>query len=413
MAALGLWILAAGASDLTSHEQVVMALAVLAFAGLAAFGRLRGLAALPWLALLGAAGWWIALVVFALGDAADHATVRALWLEGHGLGLLAASALLLLPIRFAGPRTLVPQACGGAAATLLTVTVALPGTDEGATLLATVSLVLLLLWSGTTLAVPGRWRAVALAPLALSGAPVAVVSAGLLLEATANVLAVGEPFTRSAGVRLPDVTTLADPALLVPCVVGLLVAAAAVDPAHGRGALPAAAAFVGLAATATLALGPAPLWVVIAASTAVAAGLVADALRRADRTGSVEAAAGALVGAAAVTCALPSAVLTTLSRRRAGARRGRRRRAGTVSLGPVGSLVGAARRDGRADLVVRRGGRRRPGVPCGPGPARRRDDGDPASPGRGRVVGCRGRPASPPARPCRPPPTRPRRSRST
>ena len=313
VAAIGLWILAAGASDLTSHEQVVRALAVLAFAGLAAFGRLRGLAALPWLALLGAAGWWIALVMFALGDAADHATVRALWLEGHGLGLLAASALLLLPIPFAGPRTLVPQACGAAAAVLMTVAVALPGLDEGATLLATVSLVLLLLWSGTTLVVPGRWRAVALAPLALSAAPVAVVAAGLLVEATANALAVGDPFTRSAGARLPDVTTLAGPALLVPCVVGLLVAAAAVDPARGRRALPAAAALVGLAATATLALGPAPLWAVVAASTTVAAGLVADALRRADRTGSVEAAAGALVGAAAVTFALPSAALTTLT----------------------------------------------------------------------------------------------------
>ncbi|GAA2145869.1 hypothetical protein GCM10009844_21140 [Nocardioides koreensis] len=313
VAALGLWILAAGASGLTTHEQAVRVLAVLAFAGLAAFGRRRGLAALPWLALLGAAGWWIAVVMFALADAADHATVRALWLEGHGLGMFAASALLLLPIPFAGRRTLVPQACGAAAAALLTVTVALPGTDEGATLLATVSLALLLLWSGASLVVPGRWRAVTLAPLALSAAPVAVVAAALLLQASANALAVGEPFTRSVGVRLPDVSAFAEPALLVPCVVGLLLAAATVDPAHGRDALPAAAALAGLAATATLALGPGPLWTVVAASSLVAAGLVADALRRSDRTGSVEATAGGLVGSAAVTIALPSAVLTTLT----------------------------------------------------------------------------------------------------
>src|SRR6478672_9877387 len=123
---IGLWTLVAGVSGQTSHDQVVLVLGVLAFACLAEAGRLRGVTVLPWLALVGAGTWWAELLLIALGDAADHATVRAMWAQGHGVGLLAASALLLLPIPFSGPRSGVRQASAAAAATLATVALALP-----------------------------------------------------------------------------------------------------------------------------------------------------------------------------------------------------------------------------------------------------------------------------------------------
>ena len=311
VAVVGLSALVAGAAGTTSHDQLVTVLAVLAHACLAAVGRLRHAPVLPWVAALGAATWWMALLVLGLADSADHATLHALWLEGHGAGMVAASALLLLPIPFAGARTSVPPACAAGAAGLATLTLALPGTDEGPTVLAAVALVLLLLWSGASLVLPTRWRVVALAPLGLSALPVAVVAARLLLDAAGNTLAVGDPFSSSAGVRLSPVTAFAEPALLLPCVLGLLASAAAVIPTRARTAVPAAAAATALAAAATLALHPVPLWTVTTATSLTAAALVADALRRDDRTGSLEAAAGGLVATVAIGFALPSAVLTT------------------------------------------------------------------------------------------------------
>ncbi|WP_460821475.1 SCO7613 C-terminal domain-containing membrane protein [Nocardioides ungokensis] len=318
---IGLWTLVAGVSGQTAHDQVVLVLGVLAFACLAEVGRLRGVTALPWLALVGAGTWWAALLLVALSDAADHATVRAMWAQGHGVGLLAASALLLLPIPFSAARSRVRRACAAAAATLATVALALPGMDDGATTVAWVSLVLLLLWSGAALVLGERWKAVALAPMALSAVPVTVIAAYLLVEAAANTLAVGDPFTRTAGVRLPSLSLDAEPALSVPCVVGLLVAAAvatsvatSVTTSAGRRVVvPGAASVVALAAIATLALHTVPLWTVTAATSLVAAALVADAVRRTDRAGSVEAAGGGLVAILAIAFALPSALLCTVA----------------------------------------------------------------------------------------------------
>ena len=55
VSALGLAVLVVGATGQTAHDQVVAALAVLAFAGLAVVGRRRRVAVLPWLAAAGGA----------------------------------------------------------------------------------------------------------------------------------------------------------------------------------------------------------------------------------------------------------------------------------------------------------------------------------------------------------------------
>lgn len=308
---LGLGLAVAVANDLTDHHQVLAAGAVVAFAGVAAAGRLRTLPVLAWVAGAGAAIWWIILALLGLADAGEHATVRGLWLEGHGVGMLAASALLLLPIAFARTRPAVVQASGAAAASLLTLTLALPGLDDGGTRLALVSLTAVALWSLVVLLGPARWALVPRVPLALSAVPLVGVVFGLLLDAGGNVLGdLGDPFTRGADVALHPGTPLADPAVLVPAVVGLLLAAAVLAPSV-RPLWPAGGAVLAFAGIATLGLYPLPLAVVVAALALGGLLLVGAALRRTDVLGTGAAVAGTVVVLLATATALPSAVLTT------------------------------------------------------------------------------------------------------
>jgi hypothetical protein len=315
VAALGLGILAAGATGLTEHDRLASAAAVLAFAGLAQVGRLRSVSVLPWAAFAGATTWWASLALNGLVDAADHATLHGLWVAGHGWAPLAASALLLLPIAFVRSHELVVAGSGAATVTLATVTLALPGLDEGTTEMTVVALAVLLAWSVAALFTPVRWTVVPRAPLALATLPVLTVSAALVVDAAARVLGVGDPFTRGAAVRLDSVSTVAHPAVLVPGVVGLVLAAAVLLPAAhvtaARVPRSAAALAVLLPGIATLALTPAPLWTVVAALSAVGAALVGDALRRTDTAGTALAVTGALLLVIGTVAALPSAVLTT------------------------------------------------------------------------------------------------------
>lgn len=314
-AALGLWLVVAGAAGVSTHEHVVFGIGVLAFAALAALGRARRAPATSWAAFAGGWTWWVALAGSGLAEAADHASLRGLWVEGHGWSLLAASALLLVPVAFAPSRTWVLQLCGAASATLATVTLVVPAADEDLTTFTVVALACLLGWSTAAVVAPTRLARVPLGPIALAALPVAVVSVGLLGQGTTNVLAVGDPFTLGPGARLDPAETIAHPALLLPSLLGLLVALVVAGlvapprkvrlpwPALGAGVLV-------LGGVGTLALESVPLWAVTAALCLVAGALVADAQRRTGARSTGTAAAGAVAGLAALVAALPSDWLT-------------------------------------------------------------------------------------------------------
>ena len=88
---------ASGVGAPTEHPQVVATVAVLGFAAWPCSAGGSAPWCCPWIAAVGAAIAFLALAGLALADAAEHPTLRGLWLEGHGLGLLAVAALSLLP----------------------------------------------------------------------------------------------------------------------------------------------------------------------------------------------------------------------------------------------------------------------------------------------------------------------------
>ena len=114
VSAIGLAVLVVGATGQTAHDQVVAALAVLAFAGLAFVGRLREVGVLPWAALAGGAFWWATLALDGFAGALEHQTVTGLWVDGHGWAMLASAALVLLPAAFVRRDRVLGAACGAA-----------------------------------------------------------------------------------------------------------------------------------------------------------------------------------------------------------------------------------------------------------------------------------------------------------
>ena len=224
VSAIGLAVLVVGATGQTAHDQVVAALAVLAFAGLAFVGRLRGgSASSRGLALAGGAFWWATLALdgFAGGAGAPHGdgpVGRRSRVGDARLGGAPAAARRVPPLA----TRQVGAACGAGAALIVTVAVALPGLDEGATELTLVSLGALVLWTAVAAVTPTRW--------ALIPGRAARVSRPCrsrrsrrhcVLEAVARVADLAEPFTRDAAVPLPAHESFVHPALLVPSLLAL------------------------------------------------------------------------------------------------------------------------------------------------------------------------------------------------
>ncbi|MCW2795831.1 hypothetical protein [Nocardioides sp.] len=313
-AVIGLWLLVAGAVEVTGHEHLVFGAGVLAFAALAGVGRARGTVVTTWAAFAGGWTWWAVLALSGLAEAIDHASLRELWAQGHGWSLLAASMFLLVPIAFASSREWVVQLSAGMAATAITFVVALPAMDEDLTTLTVVALVCLVAWSVGSAVVPARLALAPLGPIALAALPVVLVSVGLLVQGASTVLDVGDPFTLGAGVRLHPIDTVADPALLVPSALALLIAGAVFVSRTERPSRPATAlaatGAVTVGALGTLALHPVPLWTVTASLAVVASLLMLDAHRREGSRSTTGAAAGVAVAVAALVTALPSDWLT-------------------------------------------------------------------------------------------------------
>ncbi|WP_284534832.1 SCO7613 C-terminal domain-containing membrane protein [Nocardioides sp. T2.26MG-1] len=316
LAALALSVLGAGAMSASGHVTTVIVAVVLGYLVLAAAARLGSLRLGTVLAAVGAGWWWVTLVAVGLDDAAGHPSLHGLWAEGYGAGLLAASLLLLVPVPAVRRDADTTRVLVAGAASLLTLTASLPAVDEGATVLGTVALVALVGWTVVSLALPQAWRPVARVPMLLAALPVLAVTAGLVVQATGNVLGEDDPFTRGAGLRLGEPDTLAAPALLVLGTCGLLLALISLTPRPTAVRPQAPAGVLLAAAIATLALFPVPLVLVTAALLLLGANVLAEAVlagsrRHDDRYAQAQALVGVGLGVVAVGGSLPSDVLTS------------------------------------------------------------------------------------------------------
>ena len=300
-----------GVLGVTEHWQPVTAAVVVAYAALAVLARPGWLVVLRVAALVGGSLWWMGFALSGLIEATGHATWRALWLDGHGYALLTASLLALLPLLIDRRHDFAVLSLGTGAAALLTITVAVPAVDESATILAFTGLAVLAAWTAVAVAVPAKWRPVALAPMAVGAAPLLGVVAALATQAAVNALDTAPPFTATIGLRLGTPDPVAAPPLLAIGVAALLGVVAA-QTRRTTILLVVGGTLVAASLVGTTALYPVPVWVVTAGLAAIGAALLADAVRRADAFGLRQAMVGGVVLVTATTVALPSAGLTAL-----------------------------------------------------------------------------------------------------
>lgn len=302
---VGLGLSVAAAVQLTTSDLVVLGAGVLAFAALAAVGRLAALTALPWLAFAGATVTWIAFTTNAASnlEAAGSLTFGTVWADGPGWALLAATAMLLLPVGFDRRRETVVS-CAAAAASLLSLTLTLPAYDESLTVATLVALGLVAGWAAASFAAPADWSVIAKVPATLAAVPVAFVAFVMSAGAAGRVLL-------AESTRRTDL--LVNPALLMPSVAALLLVCAVWLPLpQVRRLWPVAAGSLAAAAVATLALYPVPLWILVTAIGVLGVALVVDALRRTATVGTTEALLGVGVLATALVAGRPSDLLMTL-----------------------------------------------------------------------------------------------------
>ncbi len=235
-APLGLGIAMAGAGA-NGHDQLVATAAVLCFTGLALGGRALGTVVLPWTSAAGAGLAFLGLTGSALTDASENATLRGLWLEGHGVGLLAVAALMLLP--WAVVRGAVSDAgdlrqlvCAGSAS-VLTFAAALPVFEHGATAITLAAAVSSVLWAVLASVAPPRWYAVPRVPMAGSLLVLVPVPLLLALQGVENLVTVGPHFSADWLTRLDPGHAVAHPLLLPLGVAVVGLAAALTVPRSG------------------------------------------------------------------------------------------------------------------------------------------------------------------------------------
>ena len=247
-----------GALGATGPDALVDVVVVLVLAGAAWAGLRTGRAVLAYAVGTAAVLPWMHLASDALARALEDPTLREVW-AGPGPALVAASLLVLLPVAGHREPTAV-AALGGVAATLLTVTFALPAVDEGGTAATGAALAATLAWTAAAWLLRARaaWRLLPLIPALASAVPVAGVVLALSVQAVTAVGSSGPVFARDADVRVGSVDPVAAPWLLlagVAALVGLAWVSARPPAAWWTAAVTA----IGLGAAATLALLPVPL----------------------------------------------------------------------------------------------------------------------------------------------------------
>ncbi len=311
-ACLGLLVAFLAATGITTHDHLVGVAAILAFGASACAARLLHARALTAAAAFGAAGWWAWLAGWGLVEAIAEPTVRSLWVDGNGYALAAGAGLVLLTGVVVPDRPSVLRGGTAVATAILSFLVALPALDEGGTAVGLTALVALLVWSGAAVVLPTSWAVVPAVNIALAGVPAVAVSGALVAEGLGRIAELGDPFTRSADVRLVVSDTAAHPGLLVPLVGALLLAGTALFASAARALWPlAGSAVLALAAIATMASSSyaVPLAAITGSLSALALALAVTALRS-PGGGVFSVAAGAL-GVASIGLALPSDRLTT------------------------------------------------------------------------------------------------------
>ena len=200
-------------------------------------------------AALGSAFWWVAFAGQGLEDGLPHATLREFWLEGHGVGLLVAGVLLLIPA-IGGAHVDTVRISTGMAGLVTTVALSLFALDDGLTRLhrrcprRTRGL------GPASHRIRGEWALIPRLPLVVRHPSRARRPPGASARPSTAWPRAGDPFTRSAGLQLPAADALAHPGLVIPAAIGLL---ATVGPAARRlpaGSRLALAPAVGLASVA-------------------------------------------------------------------------------------------------------------------------------------------------------------------
>ncbi len=217
--------------------------------------------------------------------------------------MLAATALLLLPIAAPRDDQDVALVCLAAATSMGVATICLPVVDEGLTAVIVTALAVIVAGLAAGVGTSREWLAVPLLPAGIAALPVLVTWLTMLAQGVAHVVDVGDPFTVGADVRLVPFEEIAHPGLIVPSALALLALAwLAFRPLVPRVLLLPAGAVVALSAVATLAHYPVPLWSVVVAVLAIAALAATRDLTL-----------GAVLLAAALVTGLPSASLTVLT----------------------------------------------------------------------------------------------------
>ena len=262
-AALGLGLVHVGLGVDTAHPQAVTTVFVLLFTGLAVLAHRVGLAVLPWTATAGAGLTYSALTMLALTAASEAPTLRGLWLEGSGVGLLVVAALTLLPWLAVPKNDDVRQLTCAVSASILTFTAALPAFEEGATAITLAAAAGSLVWAVVAGAAPLRWYAVPRVPLAGSLLVLVPVPAYLGVQALANLFRVSDPFTADWLVRLDPAPHDAHP-LLLPLAVAVVLLAGALTVPRPPQIRYALAGVVGVTVLLTAAQYPLPLAVFVA-----------------------------------------------------------------------------------------------------------------------------------------------------
>ena len=220
--ALAALVAYAGALGATGPDAVVDVVAVLVLAAAAWAGLRTGRAVLAYAVGTAAVLPWMHLALDALARALEDPTLREVW-AGPGPALVAASLLVLLPVAGHREPTAV-AALGGVAATLLTITVALPAVDEGGTAATGAALAATLAWTAAAWLLRARdaWRLLPLIPALASAVPVAGVVLALSVQAVTAVGSSGPVFARDADVRIGSVDPVAAPWLLLAGVAALV-----------------------------------------------------------------------------------------------------------------------------------------------------------------------------------------------
>ncbi len=282
VAPLGLGLAVIGFGATTDHAQAVATVAVLAYTALALLGRALETVVLPWTALAGAVLAFGSEAMLAVTAASEHPTMRELWLEGHGLGLVAVAGLSLLPWLAVRGHDDVRQLVCAVSVSVLTFAAAFPVFDEGATAITLAAAAGSVVWAVAAGAAPPRWYAVPRVPLVGSLLVLVPVPVCLAAQAVANLFTVAEPFTADWLVRLDPQPHLASPVLL-----------------------PVAVAVVGLAAALTLPRPPRIRYAVLGVA-------LLTALLTAAQYALPLVAFVAVLGPFGLVLASPSAVLTLL-----------------------------------------------------------------------------------------------------